>query len=73
MSSEQELLTKWRSLDKEKQQEVLDFVKFIHATMVKAQPVTPVNKYQLGKRLRQIRAEIVFSGEQMFTQDDLEK
>ncbi|MHC5778659.1 hypothetical protein [Nostoc sp.] len=41
--------------------------------MVKAQPVTPVNKSQLGKRLRQIRAEIVSSGEQMFTQDDLEK
>jgi len=52
MSSEQELLTKWRSLDKEKQEKVLDFVKFIHATMVKAQPVTPVNKSQLGKRLR---------------------
>ncbi|MHC5730339.1 MAG: hypothetical protein ACYTXY_40775 [Nostoc sp.] len=41
--------------------------------MVKTQPLTPANKSQLGKRLRQIRAEIVSSGEQMFTQDDLEK
>jgi hypothetical protein len=39
MSPEQELLEKWRSLDKEKQEEVLDFVKFIHAKMVKLQPL----------------------------------
>jgi hypothetical protein len=38
MSPEQELLEKWRSLDKEKQEEVLDFVKFIHAKMVKLEP-----------------------------------
>ncbi|MBD2603902.1 hypothetical protein H6G81_04980 [Scytonema hofmannii FACHB-248] len=38
MSPEQELLEKWRSLDKEKQEEVLDLVKFIHAKMVKLQP-----------------------------------
>lgn len=31
MSPEQELLEKWRSVDKEKQEEVLDFVNFIHA------------------------------------------
>jgi hypothetical protein len=73
MSPEQELLEKWRSLDKEKQEEVLDFVKFIHAKMVKLQPITPANKSQLGKRLRQIRAEIVSSGEHLLTQDELEK
>ncbi len=37
MSPEQELLAKWRSLPKEKQKEVLDFVEFIHAKMVKPQ------------------------------------
>ncbi|MBN3897800.1 MAG: hypothetical protein HWQ41_21790 [Nostoc sp. NOS(2021)] len=73
MSPEQELLEKWRTLDKEKQEEVLDFVKFIHAKMVKTQPLTPANKSQLGKRLRQIRAEIVSSGEHLLTQDELEK
>jgi hypothetical protein len=30
MSAEQELLTHWRSLPQEKQQEVLDFVEFLH-------------------------------------------
>lgn len=73
MSLEQELLATWRSLDKEKQEEVLDFVKFIHTKMVKPQPITPTNKSQLGKRLRQIRAEIVSSGEHLLTQDELEK
>lgn len=73
MSPEQELLEKWRSLDKEKQEEVLDFVKFIHAKMLKTQPLTPTNKSQLGKRLRQIRAEIISSGENLLTPDELEK
>ncbi|BAZ48849.1 hypothetical protein NIES4103_14600 [Nostoc sp. NIES-4103] len=30
MSTEQELLTHWRSLPQDKQQEVLDFVEFLH-------------------------------------------
>ncbi len=36
------------------------------------EPIIPANKSQLGKRLRQIRAEIVSSGEHLFTQDELE-
>jgi hypothetical protein len=31
MSPEQELLAKWRSLPKEKQEEVLDFVELLYA------------------------------------------
>jgi len=73
MSPEQELLTKWRSLPKDKQEEVLNFVEFIQAKMVKPQPIILENKSQLGKRLRQIRAEIVDSGEHLLTQDELEK
>ncbi|MHC5597731.1 MAG: DUF2281 domain-containing protein [Nostoc sp.] len=30
MSPEQELLIKWRSLPQDKQEEVLDFVEFLH-------------------------------------------
>lgn len=30
MSAEQELLTHWRSLPQDKQEEVLDFVEFLH-------------------------------------------
>jgi hypothetical protein len=41
--------------------------------MVKPQTLTPANKSQFGKRLRQIRAEIVSSGEYLLTQDELEK
>ena len=73
MSPEQELLAKWRSLPQEKQKEVLDFVEFIHAKIVRSEPITPANKSQLGKRLRQIRAEIVADGEHLLTQDELEK
>jgi len=40
---------------------------------VKPQPITPINKSQLGKRLRQIRAEIVSDGTHLLTQDELEK
>jgi hypothetical protein len=29
MSAEQELLTKWRSLPQDKQEEILDFVEFL--------------------------------------------
>jgi len=73
MSLEQELLTKWLFLPKDKQEEVLNFVEFIQAKIVKTQPIIPANKSHLGKRLRQIRAEIVSSGEYLFTQDELEK
>ena len=40
---------------------------------VQPQPATPVNKSQLGQRLRQIRAEIVASGEHLLTREELEK
>ena len=37
------------------------------------QPATPANKSQLRQRLRQIRAEIVASGEHLLNRDELEK
>ncbi len=73
MSPEQELIVKWRSLPKEKQDEVLDFVEFLYIKTVKPQPATPTKKSQLGQRLRQIRAEIIASGEHLLTRDELEK
>jgi hypothetical protein len=73
MSPEQELLAKWRSLPKERQDEVLDFVEFLHVKTVKPQPVNSTNKSQLGQRLRQIRAEIVASDTHLFTREELEK
>ncbi|WP_292747660.1 DUF2281 domain-containing protein [Nostoc sp. NMS4] len=49
MSPEQELLTKWRSLPQDKQEEVLDFVEFLHLKTKlqekdKIQPTTPEGK-----------------------------
>jgi hypothetical protein len=66
MSPEQDLLVKWRSLPKEKQEEVLDFVEFLHR---KNSP----SRLPLGERLRQIRARIVASGKHLLDEDELEK
>ena len=66
MSAEQELLTKWRSLPQDKQEEVLDFVEFLRLK-------TSANKTPLGERLRQIRALIVASGKYLLDEDEIEK
>jgi len=64
MSPEQELLRQWRSLPQDKQEEVLDFVKFLYLKNV-------TNKLPLGERLRQIRHEIVASGEHLLNEDEI--
>jgi hypothetical protein len=66
MSTEQDLLTKWHSLPQDKQEEVLDFVEFLHLK-------NSANKTPLGERLRQIRARIVASGKQLLNEDEIEK
>ena len=66
MSAEQELLTKWRSLPQDKQEEVLDFVEFLYIK-------NSVNKASLGERLRQIRSRIVADGEPLLSRDEIEK
>jgi len=66
MSAEQELLTKWRSLPRDKQEEVLDFVEFLRLK-------TSANKTPLGERLRQIRSRIVASGKHLLDEDEIEK
>ncbi|MEH2267379.1 MAG: hypothetical protein V7K68_02935 [Nostoc sp.] len=66
MSPEQELLTKWRSLPQDKQEEVLDFVEFLRLK-------SSANKTPLGERLRQIRTKIVASGKNLLDEDEIEK
>ena len=66
MSPEQDLLTKWRSLPKDKQEEVVDFVDFLY---LKTSPKKP----PLGERLRQLRAKLVASGEPLLTPEEIEK
>lgn len=53
------------SLPKDKQEEVLDFVEFIH--------FKNVTKIPLGERLRQIRETIVASGKPLLDEDEIEK
>ncbi len=64
MNTEQFLLEKWRSLPRDKQQEVIDFVEFLEfkKTAATQQEAEPKSQPALGERLRQIRAEIVTSG-----------
>ena len=66
MISEQELLTKWRSLPQDKQEEVLKFVEFM-------QLKTTVKKPPLGERLREIRSRIVASGKPLLNADEIEQ
>jgi hypothetical protein len=66
MNSEQELLTKWRSLPQEKQEKVLDFVEFLGLK-------NSANKVPLGERLQQIRTRLVASGKNLLDEDEIEK
>ena len=66
MITEQELLTKWRSLPQDKQQEVLKFVEFM-------QLKTTAKKPPLGERLRQMRSKIVASGKPLLNADEIEQ
>ncbi|RUS98596.1 hypothetical protein DSM106972_079820 [Dulcicalothrix desertica PCC 7102] len=66
MSPEQNLLTKWRSLPKDKQEQVEDFVEFLYLK-------TSSSKPPLGERLRKLRAKIVASGEPLLTPEEIEK
>jgi hypothetical protein len=73
MTSEQVLLKKWRSLPQEKQQQVLDLVETFWG---EEKPQDPVASYQpktlLGRRLKEIRAEIVASGEPLLDWEGIE-
>jgi hypothetical protein len=71
--TEQALLERWRELPQDKQQQVLEFVEFLHIKALDPQALARVNKASLGERLRQIRAKIVADGEPLLTQDEIEK
>ena len=64
--AEQELLEKWRELPLDKQQQVLEFVEFIHLKH-------SADKIPLGERLRQIREKIVASGKPLLDEEEIAK
>jgi hypothetical protein len=66
MKTEQVLLEKWRSLPQEQQQRVLDLVETFWGAEKSQDPVAFYQpKTSLGKRLKEIRAEILVSGESL--------
>jgi hypothetical protein len=74
MTTEQMLLIKWRSLPQEKQKQVLELIEAFYSEesqmdlIASYQPKTP-----LGRKLKEIRAEIVASGETLLDWDDIER
>lgn len=73
MTTEQELLEKWRGLPSEKQQQVLEFVEFLHIKLVEPQILTRNPKTQLGEKLREIRSRIVADGETLLNREEINK
>lgn len=72
MTTEQLLLERWRNLTAEKQQEVLDFVEFLHTRQPVAEPTLPDPvQSSLGNRLRQLRQQIVDSGVPLLNEAEL--
>ncbi|MDJ0575233.1 MAG: hypothetical protein QNJ65_08715 [Xenococcaceae cyanobacterium MO_234.B1] len=66
MNTEQQLIEKWRNLPLDKQQQVLQFVESLNQQKQHKQT-------ELGKRLRQIRAKIVASGEPLLNREGIEQ
>ncbi|MDZ8053003.1 MAG: hypothetical protein RMX68_002950 [Aulosira sp. ZfuVER01] len=73
MIPEQDLLEKWRLLSPDKQQQVLEFVEFLHLKTVDLQLLTRTAKSQLGERLRSLRDKIVTAGGPLLNQEEIEK
>jgi len=73
MKAEKQLIEKWRLLPPEKQQEVIEFVEFLHLKTVNPQLLKLNEQTSLGEQLRQIRAKIVASGEPLLNREEIEK
>ncbi|MHC5772038.1 MAG: hypothetical protein ACYTXI_42290 [Nostoc sp.] len=66
MNLEEKMLTKWRFLPANKQEEVLDFVEFLYSK-------NSANKISLEERLLQIRTRIVDSGKNFLDENQIRK
>ncbi|MGF1569424.1 MAG: hypothetical protein ACFCVD_15375 [Nodosilinea sp.] len=73
MTQEQDLLVRWRSLPAEQQQTVLDFIQFLHTKRLPAAVPVAAVQPSLGDRLRNLRSQIVASGEPLLSQAALEQ
>lgn len=68
MTTEELLLTKWQTLDSDKQAQVLAFIDSLSQSK---QPSKSTSN--LGKKLRAIRQEIIDSGVHLLTAEEVEK
>ncbi len=68
MTTEELLLTKWQTLDSDKQAKVLAFIDSLSQSK---QPSKSTSN--LGKKLRAIRQEIIDSGVHLLTAEEVEK
>jgi hypothetical protein len=73
MTQEQDLLVQWRSLPSEQQQTVLDFIQFLHAKRSPTTVTAAAAQPSLSDRLRNLRSQIVASGEPLLNQVALEQ
>ncbi len=79
MNTEQLLIKKWRLLPVDKQQSVIDFVSFLESNYYLEKKDDQIQKQidkqpsELGKKLRQIRAEIIASGVPLLTEEEVEQ
>ena len=55
MNTEQLLLDKWRNLTTDKQQEVLDFLEFIHQKSISPKPTQPPDSQTTAQRVKRWR------------------
>ena len=67
MNSEQ-LLNKWQNLESDEQAKVLDFI-----NSISQQKTTSKSTSNLGKKLRTIRQEIINSGVDLLTAEQVEQ
>jgi hypothetical protein len=81
MNSEQKLISKWRNLPPDKQEEVMNFIEYIELRTLQSNsaienqimPEEPKTKSNLGQRLRAIRKEVVASGVPLLNAEEIEQ
>ncbi len=74
MATVEQLLEKWHSLTLEQQQAVFSFIELLETNVIRAtDPAFHPATTPLGKKLHEIRAQIIASGEPLLTIEDVER
>ncbi|NEP58140.1 MAG: hypothetical protein F6K31_14145 [Symploca sp. SIO2G7] len=74
MATAEQLLEKWSSLTLEQQQAVFRFIELLETNVIRAtDPAFHPATTPLGKKLQEIRAQIIASGTPLLTIEDVER